>query len=60
MQETELFKHELKEANEHNLLLFTWLQELEAKLAKESQLKDGKFLLPFHRENLIISEHTLD
>jgi hypothetical protein len=36
MQETQTFKDELKEANEHNSVLFDQLQELKAKLAKES------------------------
>jgi hypothetical protein len=60
MQETQMFEDELKEANKHNLVLFTQLQELEAKLAEESQLKDGKFLLPFYLGNQVISEYTLD
>jgi hypothetical protein len=59
-QETQMFEDELKEANEHNSVLFARLQELEAKLAEESQLKDGKFLLPFQLENQVISEDTLD
>jgi hypothetical protein len=59
-QETQMFEDELKEANEHNSVLFARLQELEAKLAEESQLKDGKFLLPFQLENQVISEYTLD
>jgi hypothetical protein len=31
-----MFESELKEANEYNSVLFTRLQELEAKLAEES------------------------
>jgi hypothetical protein len=36
MQETQTFRDELKEGNEHNSVRFTWLQELEAKLAEEN------------------------
>jgi hypothetical protein len=60
MQETQTFEDELMEANEHNLVLFSWLQELVTKLVEESQLKDGKFLLPFYLGNQLISEYTLD
>jgi hypothetical protein len=60
MQEAQMFEDELKEANVYNSVLFTWLQELEAKLAEESQLKNGKFLLPLYLENHVISEYTLD
>jgi hypothetical protein len=42
-----MFEDELKEANEHNTILSALLQELEAKLAEESQQKDGKLLLPW-------------
>jgi hypothetical protein len=56
MQETQMFEDEFKEANEHNSVLFSHLQELETKLAEESQRKDGKFLLPFHLENQVISK----
>jgi hypothetical protein len=55
-----MFKDELKEANENNSVLFTRLQELEAQLAEESQLKDGKFLLPFYHGIQVIPEYTLD
>jgi hypothetical protein len=60
MLEAQMFEDKLKEANEYNSVLFAWLQEVEAKLAEESQLKDGKFLLPLHHENQVISEYTLD
>jgi hypothetical protein len=60
MQETQMFEDELKEANEHNSILFARLQEHEAKLAEECQLKDGKFLLPLYLGNHVISEYTLD
>jgi hypothetical protein len=60
MLEAQMFEDKLKEANEYNSVLFAWLQEVEAKLAEESQLKDGKFLLPLHLENQVISEYTLD
>jgi hypothetical protein len=38
---------ELKEANEYISTLFAWLKELKAKCAEETQLKEGKTLLPF-------------
>jgi hypothetical protein len=38
---------ELKEANENNSILSARLQELETKCVEESQLKEGKYLLPF-------------
>jgi hypothetical protein len=60
MQETQLYEDELKEVNEYNSVLFSRLQELETKCAKESQLKEGKFLSPFYLANPIISEYTLD
>jgi hypothetical protein len=60
MQETQMFEDELKEANEYYLVLFAWLQELEAKLSEESQFKNGKFLLPFYLGNQVIFEYTLD
>jgi hypothetical protein len=53
MQETQMFEDELKEANEHYSVLFARLQELEAKLAEESQFKNGKFLLPFYLGNQV-------
>jgi hypothetical protein len=42
MQETQIFEDELKEVSKLNLVLLNQNQELEAKLAKESQAKDGK------------------
>jgi hypothetical protein len=57
---TQMFEDKLKEANEHYSVLFARLQELEAKLAEESQFKNGKFLLPFYLGNQVISEYTLD
>jgi hypothetical protein len=60
MQETQLFKDELRDSNELNSFLYAQNQELKAKLAEESRLKDGKFLLPLHLENQVISEYTLD
>jgi hypothetical protein len=56
IQETQTFEDELKEATELNSILFTQNQELEAKLPKESQLKDGKLLLPFYFDNWLTSE----
>jgi hypothetical protein len=49
MQETQTFEDELKEMSELNSVLFAQNQELEAKLAEESQAKmvnlHGLFLL---------------
>jgi hypothetical protein len=42
MQETQVFEDELKEVSELNSVLYARNQELEAKLAEESQTKDGK------------------
>jgi hypothetical protein len=58
--ETHMYEDELKEANEYNSVLFARLQELEAKCAKESRLKEGKFSSPFCLVNPVISEYTLD
>jgi hypothetical protein len=41
MIETQILEHELKELGELNLVLLKEKQELEAKLAEESQAKDG-------------------
>jgi hypothetical protein len=60
MQQTQMYKDELKEANEYNSILFARLQELEAKCAEESRLKASKFLTPFYLVNHVISEYTLD
>jgi hypothetical protein len=60
MQETQMFEDELKEADEHKSVLFARLQDLEDKLAKESQLKNTKFLLPFYLGNQVIYMYTLD
>jgi hypothetical protein len=60
MQETQFFEDELKEWTELNSFLYAQNQELEAKLAEESHLKDGKFLLSLHHGNQVISEYTLD
>jgi hypothetical protein len=46
MQATQMYETELKEANEYILALFAWLKHLEAKCAKEPQLKEGKILSP--------------
>jgi hypothetical protein len=55
-----VYEDELKEAKECNSVLVARLQELEAQCAKENQLKEGKFLLPFCLVNPVISEYTLD
>jgi hypothetical protein len=60
MQETQLYEGDLKEANKYNSILFARLQELEAKCAEESRLKEGKFLSPSCIVNPVLSEYTLD
>jgi hypothetical protein len=60
MQETQIFKDELKEVSELNLVLYAQNQELEAKQAKESQPKDGKPPLSFYFDNQVMSKQTLD
>jgi hypothetical protein len=60
MQETQFYEDELKESTEQNSFLYVRNQELKSKLAEESQLKDGKFWLPFLLENQVIHEYTLD
>jgi hypothetical protein len=42
MQETQAFEDELKEVSELNSVLYAQNNELKAKLAEESQAKDGK------------------
>jgi hypothetical protein len=42
MEVAQSFEDEVKEVGELNLILYAQNQELEAKLAKESQAKDGK------------------
>jgi hypothetical protein len=42
MTETQAFEDELKEVSELNTIFFVRNQELEAQLAEESQVKDGK------------------
>jgi hypothetical protein len=41
MTETQILEDELKEVGDLNLVLLTKKQEIEAKLAEESQTKDG-------------------
>jgi hypothetical protein len=53
MQETQMYEDELKEANEYNSVLFARLQELEAKCAEESQLKEPRNHLE-PRRNLVV------
>jgi hypothetical protein len=48
MQETQMYESELKEVNEYILTLFAQLEELEAKCTEETQLKEGKILLPLY------------
>jgi hypothetical protein len=43
-----MYETELKEANEYISALFTRLKELKTKCAEETQLKEGKILLPFY------------
>jgi hypothetical protein len=42
MQDSQAFEDELKEVSKLNSALYAENQELEAKLAEESQAKDGK------------------
>jgi hypothetical protein len=42
MEVAQSFEDEVKEVGELNLILYAQNQELEAKLAEESQAKDGK------------------
>jgi hypothetical protein len=42
MQDSQAFEDELKEVSKLNSALYARNQELEAKLAEESQAKDGK------------------
>jgi hypothetical protein len=48
MQETQMYETELKEANEYISAPFARLEELEVKCTEETQLKEGKILLPFY------------
>jgi hypothetical protein len=43
MMETQLFEDELKEVSQLNSILLAQKLELETRLAKESQAKDGKY-----------------
>jgi hypothetical protein len=45
MTETQILENELKEVSELNLILLAKKQELETKLAKESQAKDSEHLI---------------
>jgi hypothetical protein len=45
MMETQILEDELKEVSELNLIFLTKKQELETKMAKESQAKDGEHLI---------------
>jgi hypothetical protein len=47
MTETQILKDELKEVSELNSILLAERQELETKLAKESQAKDGEHHIDF-------------
>jgi hypothetical protein len=47
MMETRILEDELKEVSELNLILLAEKQELETKLAKESQAKDGEHPIDF-------------
>jgi hypothetical protein len=47
MMETHILEDELKEVSELNSILLVEKQELEAKLTKESQAKDGKHPIKF-------------
>jgi hypothetical protein len=47
MTETQTLEDELKEVSELNSILLAQKQELETKLAKESQAKDGEHPMTF-------------
>jgi hypothetical protein len=47
MMETQILEDDLKEVSELNSILFAEKQELETKLAKESQAKDGEHPINF-------------
>jgi hypothetical protein len=47
MMETQILEDELKEVSELNSILLVEKQELETKLAKESQAKDGEHPINF-------------
>jgi Na+-translocating ferredoxin:NAD+ oxidoreductase RnfG subunit len=51
MTETQILENDLKEVNELNSIVLAQKQELEAKLAKESQQKDGN-----HSTNSLLSQ----
>jgi hypothetical protein len=51
MTETQILENDLKEVNELNSVVLAQKQELEAKLAKESQQKDGN-----HSTNSLLSQ----
>jgi hypothetical protein len=51
MQETQTFEDELKTTINLNSVLLARNEELEAKLAEESQSKEGNLLLAFYFEN---------
>jgi hypothetical protein len=48
MMETQIFEDELKEVSDLNSLLLDEKQDLEVKLAKESQAKDSEYSINFY------------
>jgi hypothetical protein len=48
MTETHIFEYDLKEVSELNSLLLAEKQDLEVKLAKESQAKVGEYSINFY------------
>jgi hypothetical protein len=56
MREAQAFEDELKEVGKLNLVLYAENQELQSKLAEESQAKDGKVPLPPYLNALRMSE----
>jgi hypothetical protein len=57
MQETQMYANELKEVNECISFLDVRLDELKAKCAEETRLKEGTIATP---HSLIIFEYTMD
>jgi hypothetical protein len=56
MTETQLFEDELKEVSQPNSILLAQKMELEAKLAEESQVKNGKHFIDSCFRNWVMLE----
>jgi hypothetical protein len=60
LTETQLFKDELKEVSQLNTILLARNQELEARLAEESQAKTGKYFTDFLFYNAVMLEQCFE